>query len=126
VAAPTRSGFVPNALVIRTRTRSPPAVTLTTLRTVWSSRPLSAGQAAPAIVPPPTGLPCQALTHRFDAPAAGRLTALPVVVAVVVAADVSAAGADATTGSAVLEGSAAAPVAVDRASGSPSAAAASP
>src|SRR3954454_9732080 len=66
-AAPTDSGLVPKAFVSRTRTRSPPALRNTMLRTVWLFRPLSAGQDAPGIVPPPTGLPCQAFTQRAAA-----------------------------------------------------------
>jgi hypothetical protein len=65
-AAPTRSGRAPKAFVNRTRTRSPPAVKNATLRTVWLFKPLSAGQlkAPPGMVPPGTGLPCQAFTQR--------------------------------------------------------------
>src|SRR3954454_553501 len=65
-AAPTRRGREPKAFVNRTRTRSPPAVRKTMLRTVWLFRPLSAGQvkAGAGMVPPGTGLPCQAFTQR--------------------------------------------------------------
>src|SRR5437763_3027674 len=68
-AAPTRNGRAPKALVSRTRTRSPPVVRNTMLRTVWLFTPLSAGQlkAGPGMVPPGTGLPCQAFTQRAGA-----------------------------------------------------------
>src|SRR5437868_10856965 len=56
-AEPTCRGWEPKVLVSRTRTRSPPAVRNTTLRTVWLSRPLSAGQLkiGAGIVTPGTG-----------------------------------------------------------------------
>ena len=43
-AAPTFSGFAPPTFDSRMRTRSPPAVTNTMLRTVWLFNPTSDGQ----------------------------------------------------------------------------------
>src|SRR2546423_2397356 len=41
VACPIVSGFVPNRLVSRTRARSPPTEVCTTMRIVWSWKPLT-------------------------------------------------------------------------------------
>src|SRR5215213_10923399 len=75
VARPTSSGRAPKAFVSRTRTRSPPTLPVTMLRTVWLRRPCGLGQLAPGNVPAAVGLPCQLATHRRCVAAAARTRA---------------------------------------------------
>src|ERR1035438_721939 len=86
-ACPTFMASVPNAFVSRIRTRAPPALRNTTLRTVWSVRPAPAGHVEPGTSEPTTWLAPQAVT-QFPAPPAApdELCAPDAACAVIVAA----------------------------------------